>query len=297
MNFETLTRVMLSKMAVDEKFVSEVQTWPLFVDQWPNSQEKDLFREFLNNCESNSIKFAQWKFAQHPRFEFLRGFSSLDPDNPEILRQSLKVELQSARAQFTALEVLKAPDRAVELFRAYEAGLPIADDLLDISTAAASLFKKYHAKVMDRGICQRVAGWEMLSDAIGGFNPGRLALCMAQTGYGKTNLALNLAMSAQETMNTWYFNMEMGLEDIFERMMAIFYDKPFSDLRRYADVNIGPMLQFFRNFQEAPDHFWPGQDSKRNPKHVPLPRARRSSWSYLHRLRPEDLPDHEPGNS
>ncbi len=58
---------------------------------------------------------------------------------------------------------------------------------------------------------------------------------------------MNLAMASQKTMNTWYFNMEMSLEDIFERMLAIFYERAFSDLRTYGDVEIGRMIQAFEN--------------------------------------------------
>jgi hypothetical protein len=243
MTFQELSRVILSRISFDEAFFKETQSWPLMVEQWPVSLEREALKAFISHVESNEIKFAQWKLMQYPEFEKWREYLKLDPNNSNTLKQEFKNLLHKARAESTAMQILKAPDRALELMRAYEMGLPVEDELQDVSTLAQGLFKSYKQKVTTKDISVSLPSWPILSEFIGGFNAGRLAICMAQTGFGKTNLALNLALCAQERMNTWFFNMEMNLEDIFERMLAIFYRQSFTDLRRFCDINLGPMLQ------------------------------------------------------
>lgn len=56
---------------------------------------------------------------------------------------------------------------------------------------------------------------------IGGFNPERIGIAMGETGFGKTNLAINLALAAARTMGVAYVNMEMGYADMVKRFAVI----------------------------------------------------------------------------
>lgn len=66
-----------------------------------------------------------------------------------------------------------------------------------------------------------IEGLEKLSEMIGGFNPGRLAILMGDTGFGKSNLGLTIALRARHAMPVVYFNMEMGFEDVSKRIAVL----------------------------------------------------------------------------
>jgi DnaB-like helicase C terminal domain len=245
LTFLEVSRVILAKLARDKGFVQEFKSWCPNVDQWVNSKEKQLADAFLRDCDSNSVEYAQWKFMQSADYQAIAEFITLDPKNTGVLKLEFANLLQQSRAEFIATEVLKTPTKAIELWRSYEAGLPFDDGLKDLRDSVAGAFKSYKEKTFNRELVNTIPNWPVLSDFIGGFNPGRLGLCLAQTGFGKTNLALNLALSARRKMNVWYFNMEMLIEDILERCWAIFYGTSFSELRKSCNINIDEFLNTF----------------------------------------------------
>lgn len=75
-----------------------------------------------------------------------------------------------------------------------------------------------------------IPGFEMTSEAIGGFNPGRLHLLLATTGYGKTQFGINLALKAALKLRVAYINQEMILKDISRRISTIATRKTFDAL-------------------------------------------------------------------
>lgn len=66
----------------------------------------------------------------------------------------------------------------------------------------------------------RVPNWPMMSKMIGGFNPARLGIFIADSGFGKTNFAVQFALDAAIDMSVLYFNMEMSGYDFTHRAMA-----------------------------------------------------------------------------
>lgn len=67
----------------------------------------------------------------------------------------------------------------------------------------------------------KIKNFERLSEMIGGFNPGRIGILLAETGFGKTNLGLSLALNARATMATGYANQEMSFDDISKRIAVL----------------------------------------------------------------------------
>jgi len=81
-----------------------------------------------------------------------------------------------------------------------------------------------------------IPDYPLLAQMIGGFNPGRLVVIVAPTGFGKTNLVTNLAISASTKMPTCIANMEMCFEDFAKRIICIgtqtaYYDYTKIDYR------------------------------------------------------------------
>src|SRR5690606_19276056 len=66
-----------------------------------------------------------------------------------------------------------------------------------------------------------IPGWEKLSRLIGGFNPGRVSVLIAESGVGKTMCALNLSLCASKSEPTLFINMEMTKNDIVARFVQM----------------------------------------------------------------------------
>jgi len=66
-----------------------------------------------------------------------------------------------------------------------------------------------------------IPGFKNTSEMIGGFNEQRIGIITGQTGYGKTNLSLNLAWAALDAFPVGYINMEMSFRDITRRFAGI----------------------------------------------------------------------------
>lgn len=94
-----------------------------------------------------------------------------------------------------------------------------------------------------------IPGFEMLSKMIGGFNFGRVIMLLGETGFGKTNCAMNLLVRAATRYKCLFVNMEMPLEDITNRLVVlsttssfkklysgeIGYNEAVYDLKAYGD--------------------------------------------------------------
>lgn len=91
------------------------------------------------------------------------------------------------------------------------------------------MFEEHMARVKSGEAIIEIPGFELLSAAIGGFNPGRVIMAMGSTGFGKTNLGLNLALRAAAKYVVGYVNMEMVFEDMVKRMVVIGTSTPFDD--------------------------------------------------------------------
>jgi KaiC/GvpD/RAD55 family RecA-like ATPase len=75
-----------------------------------------------------------------------------------------------------------------------------------------------------------IPGFDQLSKMIGGFNYGRVIMLLGETGFGKTNLAINLLLGAAHTSKCLFVNMEMPLEDIMKRLVVLTTGKSFKAL-------------------------------------------------------------------
>lgn len=98
------------------------------------------------------------------------------------------------------------------------------------------VYIRQHNILVEQGaVYTTIKDFPMLSKMIGGFNQSRIGLIMGETGFGKTNFSLSLALSARKTMNTAYVNLEMDFLDVMRRAMIIesgdtyenFYKNPF----------------------------------------------------------------------
>lgn len=78
-----------------------------------------------------------------------------------------------------------------------------------------------------------LSSFPILSELIAGFNESRVTIITAPTGFGKSNLALNLLSSAiKDKINCLYINMEMDIDDIAKRFLQINYSLTKHDFKK-----------------------------------------------------------------
>lgn len=116
-----------------------------------------------------------------------------------------KVQRQPLDSERLANELLKRNSKSVKLTK--------------LTHEVENVFKNHEASLKNGTFEILINEWEKLSKMIGGFNPGRLIVITGQTGLGKTNIALNIAVSAMKKTNVLYFNMEMLVDDVIKRII------------------------------------------------------------------------------
>jgi replicative DNA helicase len=99
-------------------------------------------------------------------------------------------------------------------------------DMRGVVSAYSAALEKINRK---EGIIL-IPGFEKISTITGGFNPGRVTFVLADTGFGKSNLSLNLAFAATQRMAVAYLNLELCYEDIAKRIATMRSKKTWADL-------------------------------------------------------------------
>lgn len=115
--------------------------------------------------------------------------------------------------------ILKSPENAELIISEWKKNKSVSVELLDFHKNLESVVGKNEERIKQGKTVIEIPEWPILSNMIGGFNPGRLIVVTAKTGVGKTNLAINLGIKAAQKFPVLYFNMEMLPDDIFSRMI------------------------------------------------------------------------------
>lgn len=163
------------------------------------------------------------------------------PQNYEVLGAEFRA-LLSEECYLLLSETLKdAPHNGKAILEGFSLDTPeflkggVADEILDF-------YGQKFAFERDQKIDVRIIrDYPLLSKMIGGFNSGRLTILSAASGFGKTNLGLSLAVSAQKDYGVAYMNMEMGYDDIFKRLQVIISNCKYDDLHDQIKCSIEMM--------------------------------------------------------
>lgn len=209
---------------------------------WPEGDSKELVEEF----EAEKAKFG-FQVAAHKVYE--RTYSRYGAE-VSFKKEVLEKEYFEALEEFNNVEVAKKilanPMEGKKL--ASEILLRSGDknDLVSWDAQAIKNTIEENERRHNEGKSTIVIpGWEYLSRGIGGFNPGRVGLLTAPTGFGKSTLAINLLLSARKTMNTVCFNMEMLEHDFAERMLIAETQISYGDWKgcKFDIQQLKPVLQ------------------------------------------------------
>ena len=124
--------------------------------------------------------------------------------------------------------LINAPLEASRLLLDYKNSVQTTNELIDLKDTISDAIKANEVNINNGTNLVVLPDFPVLSKSIGGFNPSRISMIGAISGFGKTKLAINLALSASKIMNVMYFNMEMSLTD-FASMFIQKYCKISSD--------------------------------------------------------------------
>lgn len=184
--------------------------------------------EYLKNnfCHERAV----FECQSDLNFLELSGRNETVPQNIQALESKFNDLFNQYEHARLAQRIINNPQNAQEIFEEFE----VREAMSIQSCDAFDLVTKYHAQFLEaveRGeAIITIPGFEMLSQAISGFNPGRLILFLAPTGYGKTQANLNIAIAAAQKFKVGYVNQEMSLEDLSKRVVTIVTERKFNEL-------------------------------------------------------------------
>lgn len=198
---------------------------------WPRTVAGGLVMEFKGHVAEHGEQRAREKMRQSISFlEKLTHNLADMPSDIETIRSVYRGYVRIQRAVDFANHVFSDPE-------SFERHRTLIDDPADgagIATADIPGIATYYESALreikaERGII-RIPGFERISDLAGGFNPGRVTFILAESGFGKSNLSLNLALAASKRMAVGYMNLELSFEDVSKRIAVLRSGKTWRDL-------------------------------------------------------------------
>ena len=242
---------------------------------WPKTLPGDAVTEFRSDLDKIGREKALAK--QRPVISMLTQMITKLSDLPADI-ESMRIEYRDLcrvqKAIDTANAVIKDPDSHERLF----AGLQTYESNAVATVDHAALIEAYRLSKIEmetRGPKVLIPGFEGTSELVGGFNPARITLLLAQSGFGKSNLAMNLAYAAADKMAVGYMNLEMSIADVANRAAVFRSGKTWVDLYanqidvsqanqplrhelRVSDgreLHIGAMISWARAFKKTNPEF------------------------------------------
>jgi KaiC/GvpD/RAD55 family RecA-like ATPase len=196
---------------------------------WPKTFAGDVVQEFttLRNEVGEAKARAKVQGSVRLLESQIQNLSSL-PTDLESMRVEYRELARVQKAIDTANLILQEPtnyERIISSFETFESDAVATCDFSQLK----SVYGLVKASIAEKGPKVRIPGYFQTSELIGGFNPARMTLLLAQSGFGKSNLGMNLAIAAADVMAVGYMNLEMSFDDIASRLAVIKSRKSWSE--------------------------------------------------------------------
>lgn len=132
-----------------------------------------------------------------------------------------------------ALNFLRALELREKLTATPEAAIQHCNEFLNLNTstaqkinlrsALATFITENEKKLSENKFDLVLTDFPVLSRLVGGFNPGRIGIVTAHSGFGKTNFGLNFFRAViNDDMKALYVNMEMDTTDMVKRFLQAY---------------------------------------------------------------------------
>lgn len=181
--------------------------------EWPPCQAKTIMDEFLRISIERSEELAKLEISSS--IEKL-GYEPLSEDI-ETVGVLYNEALAAAKGLRLAANILSDPKATPRFINQYRANGSSKIETFDVWGELDKVLLEEGKKIQEGKTRLLIPGWEKLSKLVGGFNPGRVSILLAESGVGKTMLALNFTLAASQTQSALFVNMEMTKNDIVAR--------------------------------------------------------------------------------
>lgn len=215
--------------------------------EWPDCEAKKVMTDY-----TSIIKIKNRKYAQYQLLDFVDSVRN-DNDFPSSVDNILALYKKFKDDKIIKdlkLELVAAPHNYREILFKYSSQFSdskkeksFVEDFQDLYSETVRISKSKEA-------IRKIPGFECLSELIGGFNPGRVALLIAKTGFGKTNLAVSLAVGIAKKFNVLFANMEMNEQDFFEKMAMSGCNISFNEIKTDPASRAADVLNFARDMAD-----------------------------------------------
>lgn len=180
---------------------------------WPETISKNILTDFIT---MSILKSPEWaKFMVSDKYDTIISNFKIDSvmEVLESFKETYDFNLKYYRVKEFAKKIEINPEKFDELFFEFNKKSPSSTKLFDLSESIKSTVEE-NKTLIESGMNKVILpDFPILSDQIGGFNPQRVSIVSAISGFGKTKLAVNLALSASKLMPVIFINMEMGKYD------------------------------------------------------------------------------------
>jgi len=194
-----------------------------------------VIMEYLDHCSIKTHDLVLTEMQTAISFlERTMDRSMIIPTDADIIREKFTILNDAFEIDEFVEKIKSAPDIETKknLFETMKRASIRAIEAASAPELVSAFLPKMFNEAKAGEAIREIKGFEKLSHMIGGFNKKRMAIIMAETGFGKTNLALNLALSAADTFSVGYVNMEMGFEDMLRRIVVIGTNTSYHDFHR-----------------------------------------------------------------
>ena len=238
-SLQQITFTMAAHLLRNEDVFHELRLAGVNHEQWPGDTEaKKIFSDYVKTLEEKSYPAARLKI----RFAIEKGFGQ-HGIGEETLPMSLKDLIalypdafKTENVRTLAHSLLNAPvDHAEELISRFQTQMINGVELTEVSTLVEEVFNEIDRRRAAGSLRRVFFDFKALSNAIDGFNPGRFTILYADTGFGKTNIAVHLALSCAKDWPAVYLNQEMTPFDMGVRLLVAAGETTYKEFFQSGD--------------------------------------------------------------
>jgi hypothetical protein len=223
---------------------------------WPECPSKKIALEYIAARNKSGHKYALYSHAKN--IQNLSDDDSL-PTEIQILKVKYHNELSLYRTIELSTSLQSNPKDAEQSIRQYLNKQVNQNELINFCDVIDEIYYKNRESVENGTAIVELLGFEKLSKMISGFNPERVGMLLAQSGFGKTTAAINLSVAACQTMTCVYFNMEMSAQDFGEKLQMSAGEIYYSDYKSKGTNFYATIIQLKERFKGKKLYFSKGK--------------------------------------
>lgn len=211
--FEHFLRAIVKKAILNESEFKRFEEIMFKASYWPHGEARDMALDFMATLDIMPFIAASRSFGF--KAAKLNSETQIDEDSMLTFEGNLDLHLFKE----LGAQLLNNPEFGHKLLANFESKSTSSIEWLNMRHSSADTIAKHLEKTKAGDTRVILSNFPKLSKAINGFNPGRITLITAASGFGKTKLAINIALAfCKDGKSCRYFNMEM-IEDDFVGMI------------------------------------------------------------------------------